>query len=125
MFDNDFTREVLHRSALLTGCFNPGRAMKWVRKADNRKELLRLLEDSRKYMSGYFTPQDVSEFWGKVETSSEIKAFIKCLDAGAETLCQKGRKGDIYSVPVLHCVIYHFIQQYLRHEEAKACFAME
>ncbi|EIQ4461831.1 hypothetical protein LU540_004539 [Salmonella enterica] len=114
MDDSDFTREVIHRASLLTGSFNPGRAIRWVSKSDNHQRLLRLQEETRKYLSGDFTTQAVIMFWYQLDASPDIKAFIRCLDAGAKVLCSRGRKGDIYSIPVLHYVVRHFIQFYLR-----------
>lgn len=113
ILDNDFTREVMHRAALLTGSFNPGRAIRWVSKADNHQCLLCLQEETRKYLSGDFSTHEVSLFWYRLDASPDIKAFIRCLDAGAQVLCCRGRKGDIYSIPVLHYVVRHFIQFYL------------
>ncbi|ENY3541014.1 hypothetical protein ACFMH4_004622 [Escherichia coli O43:H2] len=73
-----------------------------------------MLEETRQYLSGNSTPQEVSAFWLGLDASPDINAFISCLDSGAQVLRARGRKGDIYSIPVLHCVVRHFIQQYLR-----------
>ncbi len=108
-----FIQEVMHRADLLTGSFNPGRAIKWVRQEGNIQRIYRLRDETRHYLSGDFTSQNVSEFWSGVESSPDILAFIHCLDAGAQVLCSRGRKGDIYSIPVLHCVANHFIHHYL------------
>ncbi|EIQ0974830.1 hypothetical protein OZ248_004368 [Salmonella enterica] len=114
MPESHFIQEVRHRATLLTASFNPGRAIIWARKTDNRRRILCLQEDTRKYLSGDSTPQEVSAFWSRLDASPEIKAFISCLDAGARELRGRGRKGDIYSVPVIHYVVTHFIQHYLR-----------
>lgn len=115
MNNSDFSREVMHRAALLTGSFNPGRAITWVRKTDNRRRIVSLQEETRKYLSGDITPQEVSAFWHRLDESPDMKAFIKCLDSGGPVLCQRGRKGDIYSVAVLHCLVRHFIHRYMHH----------
>ncbi|EHW8690785.1 hypothetical protein ACHZNU_004575 [Salmonella enterica] len=114
MSESPFIQEVRHRASLLTGSFNPGRAMNWVRKTGNRRRLLLLQEETRQYLSGDSTPQEVSAFWFGLDASPEINDFISCLDSGAQVLRARGRKGDIYSIPVLHCVVNHFIQHYLR-----------
>ncbi|EHW0602528.1 hypothetical protein NNT64_005428 [Salmonella enterica] len=113
MSESQFIQEVRHRASLLTESFNPGKAITWVRKADNRLQILYLQEETRKYLSGENTSQEVSAFWGWLETLPEINAFISCLDSGAQVLKARGKKGDIYSIPVLHCVVSHFIQHYL------------
>jgi hypothetical protein len=102
----------MHRASLLTSSFNPGRAIKWVNNADNHQRLLCLQEETRKYLSGDVTPHEVSLFWYRLD-ASDIKSFIRCLDTGAQVLCSRGKKGDIYSIPVLHYVVRHFIQFYL------------
>ncbi|EJN6080870.1 hypothetical protein RC452_004364 [Salmonella enterica] len=114
MADSAFIREVNHRASLLTGSFNPGRAINWVRQEGNIQRIYRLQSDTRQYLAGDIPQYEVSEFWRGIEGSPEIKAFISCLDSGAQVLIQRGRKGDIYSVPVLHCVVRHFIQHYLK-----------
>lgn len=114
MSESQFVQEVRHRANLLSGSFNPGRAIMWVQKTGNYQRILNLQEETRKYLSGDFTPQEVSEFWRRLNTSPDIKAFISCLDPGALVLSRRGIKGDIYSIPVLHCVVRHFIQQYLK-----------
>lgn len=114
MSENQFIQVVRHRGALLTGSFNPGKAITWVRKNDNHRRILCLQEESRKYLLGESSAQEVSEFWWRLDASSEIKAFISCLDSGAQVLRQRGKKGDIYSIPVLHYVVSHFIHHYLR-----------
>ncbi|EHK0248297.1 hypothetical protein P3M95_004189 [Salmonella enterica] len=114
MSESQFIQEVRHRAHLLSGSFNPGKAITWVQKAGNYQRILNLQEETRKYLSGDFTPQEVSEFWCRLNTSPDIKAFIYCLDPGAHVLSRRGMKGDIYSIPVLHCVVRHFIQQYLK-----------
>ncbi|EJS5026737.1 hypothetical protein RO060_004779 [Salmonella enterica] len=114
MSESPFIEEVRHRAGLLTGSLNPGRAITWVWKTGNRRRLLFLLEETRQYLSGNSTPQEVSAFWLGLDASPDINAFISCLDSGAQVLRARGRKGDIYSIPVLHCVVRHFIQQYLR-----------
>lgn len=115
MAESQFMQEVSHRAMLLTGSFNPGKAIVWVRKADNRQRIIRLQEETRQYLSGDSTPQAVSEFWCRLDTSPEIKAFVSCLDSGAQVLKQRGKKGDIYSIPVLHYVVSYFIRNYLKH----------
>ncbi|EMG4445025.1 hypothetical protein V2Y97_001719 [Salmonella enterica] len=115
MSETPFIQEVSHRAGLLTGSFNPGRAITWVRKTGNRRRLLCLLEETRQYLTGDSTPQEVSAFWAGLDASPEINAFISCLDSGAQVLSARGRKGDIYSIPVLHCVVRHFIHHYLRY----------
>ncbi|EHM2213795.1 hypothetical protein MDN04_004610 [Salmonella enterica] len=114
MSESQFIQEVRHRADMLTGSFNPGKAIMWVQKTGNYQRIQSLQEETRKYLSGDFTPQEVSEFWCGLESSPEIKAFIYCLDPGAHVLSRRGMKGDIYSIPVLHCVVRHFIQQYLQ-----------
>ncbi|EKS6154856.1 hypothetical protein QCB07_003002 [Salmonella enterica] len=114
MPESHFMQVVSHRATLLTGSFNPGKAINWVRKTDNRQRIFCLQEETRKYLSGDFSAREVSEFWHRLDASPDIKAFIYCLDSGAQVLSQRGRKGDIYSIPVLHCVVNHFIQHYLR-----------
>ncbi|EIE5010489.1 hypothetical protein K8N77_004803 [Salmonella enterica] len=114
MSESPFIQEVRHRTTLLTTSFNPGKAIIWVQKTDNLRRILSLQEDTRKYLSGDSTPQEVSAFWSRLDASPEIKAFISCLDSGAQELRGRGKKGDIYSVPVLHYVVNHFIQHYLR-----------
>lgn len=114
MSESPFIQEVRHRSSLLTGSFNPGRAIRWVSKPGNHQRLFCLQEETRQYLSGDSTPQEVGAFWDGLDASPEINAFISCLDSGAQVLRARGRKGDIYSIPVLHCVVRHFIQQYLR-----------
>lgn len=114
MPESQFIQEVRHRADMLAGSFNPGKAIIWAQKAGNYQRILDLLEETRKYLSGDFTPQEVSTFWRGLEASPEIKAFIYCLEPGALLLSRRGVKGDIYSIPVLHCVVRHFIQQYLQ-----------
>ncbi|HBB6657810.1 TPA: hypothetical protein G8Z02_004582 [Salmonella enterica] len=114
MAESPFIEEVRHRTVLLTGNFRPGKAIKWVNEKDNYNRLLCLQEETRKYLSGEHTSPEVSEFWQRLETSAEINAFINCLASGAQVLRQRGRKGDIYSIAVLHCLVSHFIHHYLR-----------
>lgn len=52
MPESQFMQEVSHRTALLTGSLNPGRAINWVQKAGNRQRLFLLQEEARKYLSG-------------------------------------------------------------------------
>ncbi|EIS6669845.1 hypothetical protein APP78_10165 [Salmonella enterica subsp. enterica serovar Oranienburg] len=113
MSENQFIQEVRHRASLLNGSFNPGKAINWVRKTNNLKRIQCLYEDTRKYLSEDFSEEEVSEFWRKLDTSPDIKAFIQCLDSGARILFRRGMKGDIYSIPVLHYVVRYFIRQYL------------
>ncbi|EBO0412306.1 hypothetical protein DPM37_23330 [Salmonella enterica] len=82
MSESQFIQEVRHRASLLTESFNPGRAITWVRKADNRRQILCLQEKTRRYLSGENTPQEVSAFWGRMETLPEVNAFISCLTRG-------------------------------------------
>lgn len=112
MPEEQFIREINHRSNLLIESFNPRKAINWVRKMNNRHRILCLQEETRKYLSGEFTSQEVSEFWWRLD-DSDTKEFIFCLGAGARVLCRRGKMGDIYSIPVLHCVVTHFIQHYL------------
>ncbi|EJF0847409.1 hypothetical protein RYW84_004549 [Salmonella enterica] len=114
MSESLFIQEVRHRAGLLIGSFNPGRAIRWVSNPGNHQRLFCLLEETRQYLSGDSTPQEVSAFWDGLDASPEINAFISCLVPEAQVLRARGRKGDIYSIPVLHCVVSHFIQHYLR-----------
>lgn len=116
MPQSQFMQEVSHRAALLTVSLNPGRAINWVQKAGNRQRLFLLQEETRKYLSGDVSPTEVAAFWYRLEASPDIQAFIQCLDSGAQVLCRRGCKGDIYSIPVLHGVVHHFIQNYLHHD---------
>lgn len=93
MSESQFIQEVRHRASLLTESFNPGRAITWVRKADNRRQILCLQEKTRRYLSGENTPQEVSAFWGRMETLPEVNAFISCLDSGGHVLKARGRRG--------------------------------
>lgn len=121
MAESQFMQEVSHRARLLTGSFNPGKAIVWVRKTDNRQRIMSLQEETRQYMAGDRTPQVVSAFWYRLDTSPEIKAFVSCLDSGAQVLRQRGKKGDIYSIPVLHYVVNYFIRNYLKHTPEIMC----
>ncbi|WP_174566799.1 hypothetical protein [Salmonella enterica] len=114
MAESLFIQEVRHRGVLLTGSFRPGKAIKWVREKNNHQRLLCLQEETRKYLSGGHTAQEVSEFWHRQDTSADIKEFINCLESGAQVLRQRGKKGDIYSIAVLHYLVSHFIQHYLQ-----------
>lgn len=114
MSESLFIQEARHRGTLLAGSFNPGKAITWVRKNDNRSRILCLQEETRKYLSGESTPQEVSTFWYRLDASPEIKVFISCLDSGSRVLMRQGRRGDIYSIPVLHYVVNQFIHHYLR-----------
>lgn len=113
IYDNAFAGEVMHRATLLTHSFIPGRAIRWVRKRDNYQRIQYLQEETRKYMSGDFTAQEVSAFWYRLEASPDLKVFIRNLGPGTRMLCQRGRQGDTYSIAVLHCVVRHFVLQYL------------
>lgn len=113
MTETYFSQEVWHRANMLIGSFNPGKAIIWVQKEGNYQRMLNLQEETRKYLTIEVTLQEVREFWHRVDVSPDIKAFIYCLDSGAHVLCRRGLEGDIYSIPVLHYVICHFIQQYL------------
>ncbi|MFG5979970.1 hypothetical protein N4Q71_30790, partial [Salmonella enterica subsp. enterica serovar Montevideo] len=75
MSENQFIQEVRHRASLLNGSFNPGKAINWVRKTNNLKRIQCLYEDTRKYLSEDFSEEEVSEFWRKLDTSPDIKAF--------------------------------------------------
>lgn len=114
MSESQFIQEVRHRAVLLTGSFNPGKGITWVRKTDNIRLIFFLLEDTRKYLPGDRTQEEISAFWCRVDVSAEIKSFISCLGSRALVLRQRGRRGDIYSVPVLHYVVSHFIHNYMQ-----------
>lgn len=60
MSESQFIQEAKHRAALLTGSFNPGKAIVWVQRNDNRQRILCLQEETRKYLSYDSTPQAVS-----------------------------------------------------------------
>lgn len=117
MRNHDFTREVMHRATLLTDSFNPGRAVRWARKTDNCRRIQYLQEETLNYLSGDFTPQEVRTFWRRLETSPELKEFIRCLGPGARMLCLRGMRGDVYSIAVLHCAVCHFMRHYLLPEK--------
>ncbi|MCU6261847.1 hypothetical protein [Escherichia coli] len=110
-----FLAEVKHRASLLSGCFNPGKALTWQRTGDNRKLFKQLLDDTGVFMTGEYTQEDIKTFWERFSHSPELMKLIRCLDPGGPVLCQRGRKGDLYSVPVFHLVLTHFISDYLRH----------
>lgn len=79
---SQFMREVHHRANLLIEGFNPGKALNWVRNMDNRYRLFCLQNETRKYLSGELSPQEVSEFWYRLDDLA-IKDFIYCLETGA------------------------------------------
>ncbi|EDJ9087997.1 hypothetical protein GFI45_23535 [Salmonella enterica subsp. enterica] len=110
-----FMAEVKHRASLLSGCFNPGKALAWQRTGDNRKLFNQLLDDTGVFMTREYTPEDIKAFWDRFSHSPELMKLIRCLDPGGPILCQRGRKGDLYSVPVFHLVLTYFISDYLRH----------
>ncbi len=112
--ESQFIQEARHRAGLLFGSFCPGKALKWARIQGNRQRLRYLQAETRKYLSANHTQQEVSDFWYRLDTSAEINAFINCLESGAQVLSQRGKKGDVYSIAVLHYLVCHFIQYYLR-----------
>ncbi|EAV8166494.1 hypothetical protein CEN04_22625 [Salmonella enterica subsp. enterica serovar Muenchen] len=87
MSESQFVQEVRLRENMFVGSFNPGKAIIWVQKAGNYQRILELLEETRKYLAGDFTPQEVRAFLRRLETSPEIKAFIYCLEPGGRRFC--------------------------------------
>ncbi|EDC7616487.1 hypothetical protein BJO33_10325 [Salmonella enterica subsp. enterica serovar Infantis] len=109
-----FMAEVKHRASLLSGCFNPGKALTWQRSGDNRTLFTQLLEETSAFMSGEYTAEDIKNFWERYSRSPELMKLVRCLDPGGPVLCQRGKKGDLYSVPVFHLILTYFISDYLR-----------
>ncbi|EAA3226802.1 hypothetical protein ACV2HJ_16805 [Salmonella enterica subsp. enterica serovar Miami] len=57
MSESQFIQEVRHRASLLTGSFNPDRAIRWGRQGGNLQWINQLQAGTRQYLSGNCTPQ--------------------------------------------------------------------
>ncbi|HAO0324325.1 TPA: hypothetical protein IGZ64_004210 [Escherichia coli] len=112
-----FMTEVRRRASLLSGCFNPGKAREWQCCENNTVLFNQLLTETQAFMACDYSAEDIKDFWARFSHSPELMKLIRCLNPGGLLLCQRGVKGDLYSVPVFHLVLSDFISGYLRQDE--------
>ncbi|EAO6410084.1 hypothetical protein FCK19_22800, partial [Salmonella enterica] len=104
--------EVYHRAGNQMMNLMPGEAITWWHQDGNATVARAVLRETAAFPGEDMSQAVVSAFWTRFASLREMAGFMACLGRSGRILCQRGAKGDPYSIPVLHLVLSGFIREH-------------